>query len=120
MSETSTEAPAAVPEPATAEPTVSELAGKVDRLIDLVTPLVKPGEGGGEGGEGGEAEAPSVAAEVKRELEKLKRAEMAKAERDAEKGKLADLEEKVKKVTEKQPREYRRSTRFMRWAGDDE
>lgn len=115
MSETETEPQApAVPEPVSDEPTVKELAGKVDRLIDLVSGGARPSQAEAE------PEPPSVRAEVQAELKRLKQAEQAKAERDAERGKLAELEDKVKKVTEKQPREYRRSTRFMRWAGDDE
>jgi len=102
----------AVPEPTSDEPTVKELASKVDQILGIL--------GGGKDEGEGEVEPPSVKAEVQRELTRLRKAEEAKAERDAEKAELAELKEKVKRVAEKQPREYRRSTRFMRWTDDDE
>jgi hypothetical protein len=107
------EAPPAVPAPTSDEPTVKELAGKVDQILGILA-------GNGRGEPEADPEPPSVKAEVKAELERLRKAEQAKAERDAEKDRLTAVEEKVKKVTEKPPREYRKSTRFMRWTGDDE
>ena len=109
MTEQATEEPAA-PE-TEGQPTLEKLDAKVDRLAEAVGKLL----GGGE--KAAEAEEPaSVAAEVQRELARLKQAEDRKAARDKEKSdldaKLAALEDKVK---EKPPREYRKVENWHKW-----
>lgn len=96
---------------------ISELNAKVDALAGRLEQLFtrKPSRDPAEA-----EQSRSVADEVKAELAKLKAAEKAKADREAERGKLAELEAKVKHVTERPPREYRKSTRFMGWLGEDD
>ena len=84
---------------------VDGLAAKLDRLLSGPAPAA---------GSPAEAER-SVAQEVRDELAKLQQAEARKRESAAKAGKLADLEAKVKKITEQPPQEYRRSTRVMGW-----
>ena len=89
----------------------------VDRVVDRLKDILKPGEHA----PAAEPDEPaSMAAEVRREVERLRGEEQARAkeaERDAEVG---QLKEKVAAIPEKQPREYRRSTRVMRWANEDD
>lgn len=115
MTEQQVETPPAVAEPG-GEGTNDERIGRLESAVNEILTLIK----GKPAVTASDEETTSVASEVKRELEKLRAAEDRKRERDAEKGKLAELEDKVRKVTEKPPREYRKVTRFMGWAGDDE
>lgn len=112
--------PAETPAPADPEPerihSIEDLSAKVDKIMDWIA-----------GNKDAEPRAPepeeepaSVAAEVQRELAKVKAAEERKAARDREKAehdaRLAAVEEKVK---EKPPAEYRRVTKWMGWTGDE-
>jgi hypothetical protein len=85
---------------------VEGLAAQLDRLLSGPAPAA---------GTAAAAER-SVAQEVRDELAKLQQAERRKQTAAAEKTKLADLEAKVKQITEQKPVEHRRSTRLMRWA----
>lgn len=116
MSETTTE-PAAPAEPETPPEgdKVDRLEAKVDKLAEMIAGLFK---GGSKPDSDAEGEAASVAAEVKRELARLKAAEERKAKADGESAKVAELEEKVKKIAEKPPREYRRITSIL-WGSDE-
>lgn len=116
---TETTPPPAPAEPAEGEPTIAKLDEKVDKLADAVRALL---DGGGKGSSEPELsdQDRDTASLVREELAKLKQAEDRKARKDAEAGKLADLEGKVKAITEKAPREYKRVTRWMGWTGDDE
>ena len=90
----------------------------VDRVVDRLKDILKPGDGQATAAE--PDEPASMAAEVRREVERLRGEEQARqkeADRDAEVG---QLKEKVAAIPEKQPREYRRSTRVMRWANEDD
>ena len=108
MADTDTETPA----PVSAE-TEDRI---VDRVVDRLKDILK---GGGEAP--AEVDEPaSMAAEVRREVERLRGEEQARqkeADRDAEVG---QIREKVAAIPEKQPREYRKSTQFMRWATEDD
>ena len=114
-----------VSEPATEPPgdgeperihSLDDLVAKVDKLFDWMqgNKDAEPRAAEPEG------EPASVAAEVQRELAKVKAAEERKAARDREKAehdaRLAAVEEKVK---EKPPAEYRRVTKWMGWTGDE-
>ena len=110
-----TEPPASLPAETSDEPTVKELAGKVDQILDVLK------GGHPEAGSESEPAAPEdTAAVVRSELAKLKAKEDAKARTDKEKADTAARLEKVEKAVEKPPREYRKVTRFMRWTGDDD
>lgn len=63
-------------------------------------------------------DAADVGEQVKSEVRKLRAAEDARKRSDARDGRLADLEDKVKKLTEKAPAEYRKITQRL-W-GDPE
>lgn len=111
MSDTTTE-PAAQPE-ASEEKRIDTLESKVDRILDMLS-------GSGSSGPGSETttEEPPVdpKAEMRSELAKLqaaeKRKQAAAEARERNESRLKAIEEKL---TEKPPREYKRSTRFMRW-----
>lgn len=88
-----------------------KIEDKIDRLAEILS-----GGGHEQDSEAEPDEPASMAAEIRREVERLREAEhrqQAEAERDA---KVGQLEEKVSAIPEKQPREYRRSTNFMKWA----
>lgn len=119
MSDTTTEA---TPEPpAEGTPTVPELAAKVDAQeskLDKILSML-----GGSAESPGEPEAEDAKSIAQREaraaVQDLQRREQAKAKRDAAAGELKALRDKVDKITEKAPREYRRVERFMRWDKDE-
>ncbi len=101
--------------------TLESIVEKLDRLSEAVfgggkkddpapAPAAKAEDGDGEG----------VGAEVRKELARLKAAEDRKKRADEQAGEVAALKEQVKKITERPPREYRKVTRMMGWAGDDE
>lgn len=111
MSDTEPEAtPAAEPDH-DAEPdrirTLDSIAEKVDKLWDML----KGGDGAAKAGP--EPEPASIGDEVKRELARLKAAEDRKKAADAKDGRIAELEEKVKRIAEKPPKEYRKVTQRM-------
>lgn len=119
MSETTTEpaAPAAPAAPAEGgETTLAEVSAKVDRLADAVSGLLASDHTTG----GPSPEDRSVAAEVQAELKKLQAAEDRKKRAEAQSGKVAELEAKVKKMAERKPREYRKITRMMGWVTDED
>lgn len=109
MSEQDTETPA--PE-GSEEKRIDTLEQKVDRILSMLS-------GGGKDDAGSESEPEPAAdpkAEMRAELAKLQAAERRKAARDAEKQANEDRLKKIEeKLTEKPPREYKRSTKFMRW-----
>ena len=120
MSETTTE-PAAEPAAPAAEPagetTLAEVSAKVDKLADAVAGLLASDH---TPGGGPSPEDRSVAAEVQAELKKLQAAEDRKKRAEAQSGKVAELEAKVKKMAERKPREYRKITRLMGWVTDED
>jgi hypothetical protein len=77
--------------------------------------------GGKEQGSEAEPDEPaSMTAEIRREVERLRQAEAAQ-QKDAERDQaVRDLSEKVAAVPERQPREYRKSTRVMGWATEED
>ena len=109
MADTETETAPAVP------------AETEDRIVDRVVDRLKDILKGPEQASAAEPDEPaSMAAEVRREVERLRGEEQARqreANRDAEVG---QLKEKVAAIPERQPREYRRSTQFMKWATEDD
>ena len=119
MSETTTEpaAPAAPAPPAEGETTLAEVSAKVDKLAEAVAGLLASDH---TTGGGPSPEDRSVAAEVQAELKKLQAAEDRKKRAEAQSGKVAELEAKVKKMAERKPREYRKITRLMGWVTDDD
>ena len=90
---------------------LDDLHDKVDRIFSK---LFGDGE---KAAEKTEAEPRSIAAEVRAELAKLKRAEAKQKDDDA---RAAEVEELKKKVAaqEKPPKEYRRITSRL-WGGDE-
>lgn len=87
------------------------LNSKVDNLIGKVEALLK----GGPKRTTKADEAADVAAQVRSEVGKLKSADQAEAKRT---GRMADLEAKVKQLTEVAPVEYRRITTLL-WGDPD-
>jgi DNA repair ATPase RecN len=61
-----------------------------------------------------------VSAEVRAELAKLKAAEDAKAREEARDRDLNEVKQKVEKIPERRPREYRRATSLMGWVTEDD
>ena len=109
------------PPPAEGEetPTVAELDKKVDHLAEMISQLL--GGGGREAPQetaAPEAEHVDVGAEVRKEMERVHAKEEARKQREAE----ADsaLTEKIKKVTEKPPREFKKATERMGWVGPND
>lgn len=117
MADTDTEAPeeTETEETETGEPgsgiSLDGLNSKVDNLIGKVEALLK----GGPKRTAKADEAADVAAQVRSEVGKLKTAEQAEAKRT---GRMADLEAKVKQLTEVAPVEYRRITTLL-WGDPD-
>lgn len=108
----------AVPEPGGEDtPSLTELSDKVDSIIDTLKRLI-PGHSDEPAAAEPEAETPSVAAEVRAELAKLKQAEEAKAKRDKDKSRLDDVEAKVQKISERPPKEYSKITNAV-WGRQD-
>ena len=108
-------------EPAETTPPVStETEDRiVDRVVDRLKDILKGG-GHDQGTETEPDEPASMAAEVRREVERLREAE-AKQHREEElTADVGNLKQKVAAIPERQPREYRRSTRVMRWANEDD
>lgn len=114
---TSSESETPTPEPAEPDSSgesqgdrIEDLESKVDRILSMLT-----------GGKTPEAEAPEEDAksiaqrEARAAVQDLQRREAAKQKRDREAGELKALREKVDKITEKAPEEYRRVECFMRW-----
>ena len=103
-----------------APPDTAEWRQKIEDKIDRLAEILK---GGGHEEQGSETEPDqpaSMAAEVRREVERLREAE-AKQHREEELATdVGDLKQKVAAIPERQPREYRRSTQFMKWATEDD
>ena len=117
MSEPQNE-PAAPPAEGEGTPTVAELDRKVDHLAEMISKLL--GGGGHEAPQEAAPEAPPVdiGAEVRKEHAKLKAKEEAEARKKAEDD--AALTDKIRKVTEKPPREFKRATERMGWVGPND
>lgn len=112
MADTETTTEAAPPDTAEWRQKIED---KIDRLAEILS-----GHGSEKGTETEPDEPASMAAEVRREVERL-RGEEAKQQREAERdAEVGQLKEKVAAIPEKQPREYRRSTRIMRWTTEDD
>jgi hypothetical protein len=95
--------------------TLTGLNAKVDRLADMISNLLKGG--GTKASRATKADdAADVAGQVRTEVERL-RAEEERERKSS--GKLAELEAKVAKITEKVPVEYRRITTLL-WGEPDE
>ena len=119
MSEPQAE-PAAPPSEGEGTPTVAELDRKVDHLAEMISQLLG---GGGRGAPPDatpepEPEPVDVGAEVRKEMERVHAKEEARAKREAEAD--ASLTEKIKKVTEKPPREFKKATERMGWVGPND
>ena len=110
------EVPAESPEGET--PSVSELNQKVDSIIETLKKIVAPGGDAPHEAEA-EAEGPSVAAEVRAELAKLRQAEDRKAAREKRDSDIDELKETVKKIKERPPKEYRKVTQAV-WGRDED
>ncbi len=97
---------------------IDELSEKVERILSMLS-----GSGQQDAGSESEPEEPAAdpKAEMRAELAKLQAAEKRKQAREQEKAageaRLSAIEEKLK---EKPPREYKRSTKFMRWQDEDD
>ena len=108
------------PPPAEGEgtPTVAELDKKVDHLAEMISQLL--GGGGREAPTDAtpEPEPVDVGAEVRKEMDRLHAKEEARAKREAEED--SKLTDKIKKVVEKPPREFKRATERMGWVGPND
>ena len=103
----------------TAPPDTAEWRQKIEDKIDRLAEILS-GKSDDQGTETEPDQPASMAAEVRREVERLREAE-AKQHREQERDQqVADLSAKVSAIPERQPREYRKSTRFMKWAEDDD
>jgi hypothetical protein len=100
------------------EAKVDALAGKVEQLFSMFR------RGGGDRGSETEPAAGqeelSVAAEVQRELGKLHAEEESRRRETERDAKVEELSGKVAAIPERPPREYRRATNIMGWAGKDD
>ena len=104
-----------------AAPAVS--AETEDRIVDRVVDRLKDILKGGHAKQGSETEPDepaSMAAEVRREVERLREAETRQHREEELTADVGDLKQKVAAIPERQPREYRRSTRIMKWATEDD
>ena len=104
----------------TQEDRIDALEGKVDAIgqkIDQLLGLGKKPEQPTEAS--AEAEAPTVAAEVRAELAKLKQAEDRKKARESQAKDIDELKETVKKIRERPPKEYRKFTNMV-WGRDED
>ena len=102
-------------------PTVAELAQRVDQQdskLDRVLELLGGGGRDAPTEATPEPEPVDVGAEVRREMERLHAKEEARAKREAEDD--AKLTDKIKQVTEKAPREFKRATERMGWVGPND
>lgn len=88
------------------------LAAKVDSLADAVRAFVTGTPSGGQPGQAEQGE--DVAAQVRAEVGKIKEADERRRGRES---RLDQIEQAVRKIAEKPPREYRRVTKF--WWGED-
>ena len=103
------ETEATPPAPVSDTPTVAELASKVDRILDMLA-------GSHSEAEAPEEDAKSIAQrEARAAVQDLQRKEQARQKREREAGELQALKDKVDKITEKAPEEYRKVEGFMRW-----
>lgn len=92
---------------------ISNLSDKVDQLFDML-------KGGGTPRRGTRAdEAADVGAQVRAELGKLKDDEGRRQRGAQTAGRLDLIEQTLKTITEKAPKEHRWITRKM-WGGDDD
>jgi hypothetical protein len=98
------------------EAKVDALAGQVEQLFSMFR------RGSGDRGSETEpaAEDLSVAAEVQRELGKLHAEEESRRRETERDAKVEELSGKVAAIPERPPREYRRATNIMGWAGKDD
>ena len=103
-----------------APPDTAEWRQKIEDKIDRLAEILKGGSHEEQGSETEPDEPASMAAEVRREVERLRDAEAAQHREQERDQQVADLSAKVSAIPERQPREYRRSTRFMKWAEDDD
>jgi ElaB/YqjD/DUF883 family membrane-anchored ribosome-binding protein len=94
------------------DPTVHELAGKVDRLTSMVEQLL----GGGK--EEPAAEAPDIKAEVRAAVREVQAKEKKKADDEAEAQSIQDRIGHLEKRAETPPADHeaKRSSRMMGWA----
>ena len=103
-----------------APPDTAEWRQKIEDKIDRLAEILRGDKHEEQGSETEPDQPASMAAEVRREVERLREAE-AKQHREEElTADIGDLKQKVAAIPERQPREYRRSTRFMKWAEDDD
>jgi cytochrome c556 len=94
--------------PAPAEPDrLAALEEQIKKLFDLF----RSGDHDG----GSETEPASMSAEIRAELEKLRKAEEAARAEQERSAKVDELSAKVASIPEKRPQEYRRPTNWMGW-----
>jgi hypothetical protein len=93
------------------DPTVHQLAGKVDRLTSMVEQLL--GGGGKE-----EAETPDIKAEVRAAVREVQAKEKRKADDEAAAQSIEDRIGQLEKKAETPPADHeaKRSSRVMGWA----
>ena len=100
----------------TAPPDTAEWRQKIEDKIDRLAEILS-GSSREQGSETEPDQPASMAAEVRREVERLRQEEartQAEADRDAT---VTELKDKVA-AAERKPREYRKATNFMGWATD--
>jgi hypothetical protein len=112
MSEPATETPTGHEAPAEGggDPTLHQLAERVDRLTGMFERFM---EGGGQQAE---PEPPDIKAEVREAVREVQAKDKAKADRAAEQQSLADQVADLKAKVETPPFEYRPVTNRMGWA----
>ena len=93
------------------DPTLHQLAERVDRLAGMFERFM---EGGG--GQRAEPEPPDIKAEVREAVREVQAKDKAKAERAAEQQSLAEQVAELKAKVETPPFEYRPVTNRMGWA----
>ena len=103
----------------TAPPDTAEWRQKIEDKIDRLAEILS-GKDHDQGSETKPDEPASMAAEVRREVERLREAETKQHREEELATDVGDLKQKVAAIPERQPREYRRSTRVMRWASEDD
>jgi ElaB/YqjD/DUF883 family membrane-anchored ribosome-binding protein len=91
------------------DPTLHQLAERVDRLTGMFERFMEGGGGQAE------PEPPDIKAEVREAVREVQAKDKAKADRAAEQQSLADQVKDLKAKVETAPQEYKRATQAMGW-----